>query len=424
MPAGTSELKIKQIDDYPSLVCNLDDWTALCSSSVTDEVISANGWDSFAPLQGGEYSDGVFTIPLEACADDSSYDKYPKLIYLVNEVGDMLALLIGFASAENHIPILGTSTREIEKILDKDEKYTISLANLFQDVDGDELSYKVKIGNDGDFIMMESDSYTGTFDGVETVLQFKANDGIADSEDIYTVRLRSKNNADKTKLRAEIEKAQKIEKTAYYFEGDRYNGICSSTDGFWNDFQKRLEEAKNVDSKDYEQDWVNRTTAALETAIANLIPKSQLNATNLYEVIQECKENYPDDYLEFFTQATAKNLKAALADAEKYLALLFNEKETKENPNGANRTENVFANQGNADGYAKALNTAQRELVHLDTIAKAEDDASLIQALAKRFSMTENNGKIYGRKLECLYFRKRGSPYLCSRTSADKRFHS
>ena len=393
LPAGTSELKIKQIDDYPSLVCNLDDWTALCSSSVTDEVISANGWDSFAPLQGGEYSDGVFTIPLEACADDSSYDKYPKLIYLVNEVGDMLALLIGFASAENHIPILGTSTQGIEKILDKDEKYTISLANLFQDVDGDELSYKVKIGNDGDFIMMESDSYTGTFDGVETVLQFKANDGIADSEDIYTVRLRSKNNADKTKLRAEIEKAQKIEKTAYYFEGDRYNGICSSTDGFWNDFQKRLEEAKNVDSKDYEQDWVNRTTAALEATIANLIPKSQLNATNLYETVELIKKETRGDFFKSCTLATAKNLKAALADAEKYLALLFNEEATEKNPNGANRTENVFTNQKKADGYAEALNTARRGLVHVDDLENAQTNATTIQALAKRFSMTENNGE-------------------------------
>ena len=141
------------------------------------------------------------------------------------------------------------------------------------------------------------------------------------------------------------------------------------------------------------QSQVNKAKEDLESAIANLIPKSQLNATNLYEVIQECKENYPDDYLEFFTQATAKNLKAALADAEKYLALLFNEKKTEENPNGANRTENVFANQGKADGYAEALNTARSGLVHVDTFAKAQDDASLIQALAKRFSMTENNGK-------------------------------
>ena len=201
-----------------------------------------------------------------------------------------------------------------------------------------------------------------------------------------------------TELKAAIEK---VPKSGYYTTNDRYNGKQANQNGFWEEMQFAFSTARDLFPDDactqlkagVLQSQVDKATADLEAAIANLIPKSQLNATNLYEVIQECKKNYPDDYLEFFTQATAKNLKAALADAEKYLALLFNEKKTEENPNGANRTENVFANQGKADGYAKALNTARSELVHVDTFAKAQDDASLIQALAKRFSMTENNGK-------------------------------
>ena len=193
-----------------------------------------------------------------------------------------------------------------------------------------------------------------------------------------------------------LETVTGVNEQNWYRENDRYNGKTYNKKGFWNEFtaqngpreiaQLKLD-AATTDA------MISSAVTELQSAIANLIPKSQLNATNLYEVIQECKENCPDDYLEFFTKATAKNLKAALADAEKYLALLFNEEATEKNPNGANQTENVYGNQGKADGYAKALNTARRGLVHLDDFAKAQDDASLIQALAKRFSMTENNGK-------------------------------
>ena len=208
----------------------------------------------------------------------------------------------------------------------------------------------------------------------------------------------------KDKLKTALDKVKlKDFNKEYYTSDDRFNGKAANKDGFYSEIQSIIDKAQKVyDDSAANQAEVDKAAATLDRndpnselskAIANLIPKSQLNATNLYEVIQECKKNYPDDFLEFFTQATAKNLKAALADAEKYLALLFNEEATEENPNGANRTENVFANQGKADGYAKALNTARSELVHLNTFAKAQDDASLIQALAKRFSMTENNGK-------------------------------
>ena len=210
-------------------------------------------------------------------------------------------------------------------------------------------------------------------------------------------------SADKENLKDKLTKANAIDNERVYQSDDRYNGKKESKIGFYAELQNVIKVAQAVyDDKDATQKQVDDAAATLDQsnpnselskAIANLIPKSQLNATNLYEVIQECKKNFPDDYLELFTPATAKNLKAALADAEEYLALLFNEEATEKNPNGANRTENVFTNQGKADGYAKALNTARSEILPLDAFAKAQDDASLIQALAKRFSMTENNGK-------------------------------
>ena len=208
---------------------------------------------------------------------------------------------------------------------------------------------------------------------------------------------------DRETLEKNITEANSIDKEKVYQSDDRYNGKKESKIGFYAEMQAIIKAAQAVyDDKDATQKQVDDAAATLDQsnpnselskAIANLIPKSQLNATNLYEVIQECKKNYSDGYLEFFTQATAKNLKAALADAEKYLALLFNEEATEKNPNGANQTENVYGNQGKADGYAEALNTARRGLVHVDDLENAQTNATTIQALAKRFSMTENNGE-------------------------------
>lgn len=142
-------------------------------------------------------------------------------------------------------------------------------------------------------------------------------------------------SADKENLKDKLTKANAIDNERVYQSDDRYNGKKESKIGFYAELQNVIKVAQAVyDDKDATQKQVDDAAATLDQsnpnselskAIANLIPKSQLNATNLYEVIQECKKDYPDGYLEFFTQATAKNLKAALADAEKYLALLFNE---------------------------------------------------------------------------------------------------
>ena len=208
----------------------------------------------------------------------------------------------------------------------------------------------------------------------------------------------------KDKLKTALDKVKlKDFNKEYYTSDDRFNGKGANKDGFYSEIQSIIDKAQKVyDDSVANQAEVDKAATTLDQsnpnselskAIANLIPKSQLNATNLYEMIQECKKNYPDDFLEFFTQATAKNFKAALADAEKYLALLFNEEATEKNPNGANQTENVYGNQGKADGYAEALNTAMRGLVHVDDLENAQTNATTIQALAKRFSMTENNGE-------------------------------
>ena len=215
-------------------------------------------------------------------------------------------------------------------------------------------------------------------------------------DEITTALANAINNlmADKTKLEEAIAKVTGANAAKWHQENDKYNGKELSQNGFWSAMQEKLTLAEQIRNKEGATgEEIATATSNLQSAIANLIPKTQLNATNLYETVELMKKRTRGDFLESFTQATAKNFKAVLADAEKYLALLFNGEKTEENPNGANQKENVPANQGKADGYAEALNTAWSGLVHVDVFAKAQDDASLIQALAKRFSMTENNGK-------------------------------
>lgn len=66
--------------------------------------------------------------------------------------------------------------------------YTLDLAAIFEDAEGNPLSYKVSINEGAETVADESYSYTPTVAGTYTLV-FKANDGSADSTDTYTVTL-------------------------------------------------------------------------------------------------------------------------------------------------------------------------------------------------------------------------------------------
>ena len=129
---------------------------------------------------------------------------------------------------------------------------------------------------------------------------------------------------------------------------DRVNAIYPETGG------KRTLASGTV------QTQVDAAAELLSAAIANLIPATQLNATALYEAVQQysgTSENssYSEENLKSKTTATVNAFKAARSDAEEYLASLFDE-------NGAT-DENKAANQSKADGYVTALKEAAEGLV-------------------------------------------------------------
>ena len=177
----------------------------------------------------------------------------------------------------------------------------------------------------------------------------------------------------------------------YVQSGDRYNGkktdtITSKNGSFWAEFtaangprakaQKALQDAKT------EED-ITAAVAELQAAIRKLIPTSQLNATYLYETLQE--RNYGDEYLEKFTAPSVQKFRAARSAAQSYLDSLFN------TDGSAKEGVNIAANQQTADDYANALKNSG--LVSNDSVEESKVNLRTIQALAKKYAMTENDGK-------------------------------
>ena len=176
----------------------------------------------------------------------------------------------------------------------------------------------------------------------------------------------------------------------YVQSGDRYNGkaadtITSKNGSFWAEFtavngprakaQKALQDAKT------EAD-ITAAVAELQAAISKLIPASQLNATYLYETLQQY--NYGEEYLENCTVPSAQGFRAVRSEAQNYFDTLFNS-------DGSATGVNIALNQKTADDYADALKNYT--LVFNDQVDEAKVNLRTIQALAKRYAMTENGGK-------------------------------
>lgn len=173
---------------------------------------------------------------------------------------------------------------------------------------------------------------------------------------------------------------------------DRYNGkaadtITSQNGSFWAAFTAAngpRSKAQNILDTATTEDQITAAVAELETAISKLIPASQLNATYLYETLQQSYQSLPDDYLdETFTVPSVSKFRAARNEAQAYLNSLFT--------NGTPTSVNVAANQTTANGYADALKKC--EVVSKDAVEESKVNLRTIQALAKRYAMTENDGK-------------------------------
>ena len=151
-----------------------------------------------------------------------------------------------------------------------------------------------------------------------------------------------------------------------------------------------LEDSTRVLVSSTTQTQVDAVTELLNAAIDNLIPKTQLNATKLYEAVQDYG-NYPEEFLENCTDVSAAAYRVTSEKAKAYLKLLFDEEKSEKYPEGAMKTVNVPENQGVADHYADELKNFS--FLFKEEVTNATWNLKTINGLAKRYDMTENNGK-------------------------------
>ena len=141
--------------------------------------------------------------------------------------------------------------------------------------------------------------------------------------------------------------------SGYYAESDRYNGRSTSVLGFWSDMQSALNDAKSLLSHASTQTEVDDIASKLNLAITCLIPTDQLNATYLYETVEEDRQHNPTESL--YSAASWTSYTEARTNAQNYLASLFDS-------TGTATEENIAANQAKANSYADALISAYQGL--------------------------------------------------------------
>lgn len=159
----------------------------------------------------------------------------------------------------------------------------------------------------------------------------------------------------------------------YYTENDHWNGKVISENGFWTDYQSALTTAKAMLTEALRQTDVDAATVALQAAIANLIPTTQVNATALYEALNTKWCWQGEDHMlstagdpvsaDNCTFLSWQPYAKALTDGRVLLEQLYKD--------GKPTDENTDAKQGEVDKLAAAADA--HKLVNKEAYAAAYD---------------------------------------------------
>ena len=159
----------------------------------------------------------------------------------------------------------------------------------------------------------------------------------------------------------------------YYTENDRWNGKVISENGFWTDYQSALTTAKAMLTEALRQTEVDTAAAVLQAAIGNLISKSNVNATALYEALNTKWCWHGEDHMsntagdpvsaDNCTSLSWQPYAKALTDGQALLDKLYE--------NGAPTDENTDTKQEAVDKLAAAADAHM--LVNKEAYAAAYD---------------------------------------------------
>ncbi len=142
----------------------------------------------------GTYSDHSTKAETVAAANVTGFDSSAQaanqvLTVTVDGKTTTYTVTINAASPANTAPVRKTSVvAAATASVTVNTAYTLSLATIFEDADTNILTYKVSVNGGADIPSAANYTYTPVATGT-TTLVFKANDGMVDSTDTYTVML-------------------------------------------------------------------------------------------------------------------------------------------------------------------------------------------------------------------------------------------
>ena len=197
--------------------------------------------------------------------------------------------------------------------------------------------------------------------------------------------------ATKDEIKSLSELVDSIDKNAenWYQSNDRYNGsvaITNENDGFWNQLKAEngaYQKAKQLlDSDAITREQIQSILPDLQKAVANLIPTTEVNATVLYEAVQDSNGKSDSQY----TAATWAPFAEAKAAAETMLADLYDadtRKATERNwgPKHEGTPGDDAITQDKVDAAATALTQAQGNLCLALSYGESQDKVALVSKL-------------------------------------------
>ena len=241
------------------------------------------------------YEDGWFTLPLEKFTYPNSNEDWMNPYGELDSKYQWAEITIGFVdpagtsssakyqaiilvqiggdgeSGENTPPVRKSNVAaNVNMNTDNNLKCEIDLSDVFYDADGDALTYKVRLGEEGEYVPFEGSTYTHTLtDWNGETLYFTANDGKADGGS-YIVKVSITREA----LIAVCE-AIVADPSDYWTENDNWDGTTYLV-GRYSSFVSNLNKYKA------ETGSVSYYQSRLIQSYGYLMPKSKVNASSLY----------------------------------------------------------------------------------------------------------------------------------------------
>ena len=342
------------------------------------------------------YEDGWFTLPLESFIYndkdwmkpygelDSKYQWAEIIIGFVDLASTgtatsnpwyQAAILVQIGEqdeGENTPPVRrNTVPASLAASVDEKFQYTADLSNIFYDADGDALTYKVRLGTDGEYVPFEGSTYTYTLtDWSGETLYFTANDGKTDGGS-YIVKLSVPSD-----VLIAICEAIVDDPSDYWTENDEWDGVTYSGSRFQT-FKKMLGNYKRNSTDSYHKEYLIK-------AYKNLMPKTKVNATGIYVAVEIwAKQIETSSYTEESVLPYEKALEAA--------------KTLYDNGAVANKP-NEGENQAEIDRVAAACREAREKLVLKTAYKKAfeyyqknKDEAKKLLELYNPAKYTESD---------------------------------